>query len=256
MKPSIDLELPSPGASTAGKKPPTRSSYYVIISIWAMVIVLAGFTMTYVQPMMNRSGSFRPLVHTHAFLYFLWMVLFIVQPLLVRLGYTRIHKKLGIGGLVLAGLMIIVGVIVAITGARMNSPVLTVGGYTAKQFLIVPITDMVLFTIYFVAVIFKLKDSESHKRLMILMTLSVIPAAVGRITGIFEISNFFLILFIQHGILFAGIIYDLVKRKRIHPVYRWGGLLLLVVHFTRFPLGTSEWWLTIANWLVDQAKSS
>ncbi|HEY0740667.1 MAG TPA: hypothetical protein VGD40_04360 [Chryseosolibacter sp.] len=251
MKPSIDLELPGPGTSTVAKKARTRSNYYVIISIWAMVIVLAGFTLTYVQPMISRSGSFRPLVHTHAFLYFLWMVLFIVQPLLVRLGYTRIHKKLGIGGLVLAGLMIIFGVIVAITGARLNSPVLTVGGFTAKQFLIVPMTDMLLFTTYFVAVLVKMKDSESHKRLIILMTLSVIPAAVGRITGIFGISNFFLILFIQHGILFAGIINDLVKRKRIHLVYVWGGLLLLAVHFTRFPLGASEWWSNVANWLVD-----
>ncbi len=251
MKPSVELEMPGTQIPGAKKKIGARSNYYVIISVWALFIVLSGFALTYFQPLIKGGASFRPLVHLHGFLYFLWMIMFIAQPLLVRLGYTHLHKKIGVAGLVLAGLMIIVGVVASITGAKLNSPTLIVGGYTAKQFLIVPMTDMFLLTTFFIAVLLNLKNSQSHKRLIVLMTLSVLPAAVGRVTGIFGITNIFLGLLIQHGILYSGIIYDLIKTKRVHPVYLWGGLLLVVVHLMRFPLGASAWWAAVANWLVD-----
>lgn len=191
------------------------------------------------------------MVHVHGLMYFAWMFLFILQPVLVRIGKTDVHRKIGVAGFILAGGMVIIGLLTAITGARLNSPTLIVGGLTAKQFLIVPITDMILFTLYLGLSFGNLKDSEAHKRLMILATLAVIPAAVGRIAGIFEISNLLMILMIQHGILYAGVIYDLVRRRKIHPVYIWGGLLLVAVHLVRFPMATTEWWSSIATWLVD-----
>jgi hypothetical protein len=146
--------------------------------------------------------------------------------------------------------MVIVGLLTAITAARLNSPAMMGAGLTAKQFLIVPITDMILFTIFLGLSLRSLKNYEAHKRLMVLATLSLIPAAIGRIAGIFEISNVLVILLIQHGILYGGVIFDFVKMRRIHPVYIWGGLSLVAVHLARFSLGTTEWWDAIASWLV------
>lgn len=234
------------------KKRPTRTNYYVIVSLVALAIVLAGFAMTYLVPMTTSpSFSLRPMVHIHGLMYFAWMFLFILQPVLVRTGNVVLHRKIGVAGFILAGAMVIIGVSTAITGAKLNSPTLIANGLTAKQFLIVPITDMLLLTTFLAASLVNLKNTEAHKRLMILATLSVLPAAIGRIAGIFEISNLFILLLIQHGILYAGLIFDFVKRRKIHPVYLWGGLLLVGIHLVRFPMATSEWWSSIANWLVD-----
>jgi hypothetical protein len=246
-----ELISPSVGKHRKGRSH-SRTNYYVIVSVVALAIVLGGFTLTYILPMTTSSTfSLRPMVHIHGLMYFAWMFLFILQPVLVRIGKTDLHRKIGVAGFVLAGGMVVIGLMTAITGAKLNSPALIVGGLTAKQFLIIPISDMILFTLYLGLSSGNLKNSEAHKRLMILATLAVIPAAVGRIAGILEISNLVIILLIQHGILYAGVIYDLVTRKKIHPVYIWGGLLLVVVHLVRFPMAATHWWGSIANWLVE-----
>lgn len=252
MQTSSEAELLDSATTLSGRRTSSRTNYYVIISVVALAIVLAGFTLTYIVPVTRSTSlSFRPMVHIHGLMYFAWMLLFIFQAGLVRWGNSALHKKVGVGGFILAGGMVIIGLLTAITAARLNSPAMTISGLTAKQFLIVPITDMILFTIFLGLSLGSLKNYEAHKRLMILATLSVIPAAIGRIAGIFEISNLFVILLIQHGILYAGLIFDFVKRRSIHPAYIWGGLVLVVVHLTRFPLGMTEWWGAIANWLVD-----
>lgn len=250
---SSETELLSASVESPRKKrSPHRTNYYVIISVVALGIVLGGFTLTYIVPMTtSASFSLRPMVHIHGLLYFAWMFLFILQPVLVRIGKTDLHRKIGVAGFILAGGMVIIGLMTAITGAKLNSPALIVGGLTAKQFLIIPISDMILFTLYLGLSLGNLKNPETHKRLMILATLAVLPAAVGRIAGIFDISNLLIILIIQHGILYSGVIYDLVKRRKIHPVYIWGGLLLVAVHLVRFPMAATEWWSSVANMLVD-----
>lgn len=234
------------------KVPVARTNYYVIVSVVALAIVIGGFSLTYLVPVATSSTfSLRPMVHAHGLMYFAWMFLFILQPVLVRVGSTSLHRKVGVGGFVLAAGMVIIGLMTAITGTKLNSPVLTEGGLTAKEFLIVPITDMILFTLYLAVALGKLRNFEAHKRLMILATLSILPAAVGRIGGLLEISNFLFILLIQHSILYAGVIFDLVTRRKIHPVYIWGGLLLVAVHLARFPLAATDLWGAIADWLID-----
>jgi hypothetical protein len=179
------------------------------------------------------------------------MLLFILQPLLVRKGNLNVHKKVGVAGFVLAAGMIIIGVAVAITGARLNSPTLAVGGLLPKQFLIVPLTDMVLFTTFLGFSLANLKNSDTHKRLMILATLALLPAAFGRIVAMAGISNPLLILLLQEALLIIAVVHDLMTKRKIHPVYKWGGALMVVIHLTRFPIGGSSWWGAVADWLIS-----
>ncbi len=229
----------------------TRTNFYLIVTIASFFIVIAGFSLTYLKPMISGSFSARPLVHIHGIMYFAWMILFVAQAFLVKSGNTRLHKRLGIAGFCLAAGMIVAGVAVAITGAQLRSATLSAGGLTAKQFLIVPLTDMILFATFLSFSLANLKNPETHKRLMILATVSLLPAAFGRLMPItFGITNPFAILLAEESILLAGILYDIVVRKKIHPVYYWAGGLMVIIHLTRFPMATSDWWAKIADWLV------
>jgi len=237
-------------SSTHLERTQKRSNFYVAAAVFALFIVLTGFSLTYVVPMATGTFSGRVLVHIHGAMYFLWILLFILQPSLIHASNVRAHRKLGVFGFILAGGMLIMGVAVAITGARLNSPTLAVGGLQPKQFLIVPLSDMLLFATFLSFSLANLKKFETHKRLMVLATLALLPAAIGRIALMIGVFNLFIILLMGETILIAAIVNDLIKMKKIHPVYKWGGALTVIVHVVRFPIGGSAWWTSFADWLI------
>lgn len=223
--------------------------FYIAASFLVLVIVLTGFSNTYIVPM--ASGTFKsiPAIHIHGSLFFLWIVLFIAQPTLVRLGYTQVHRKIGIAGFVLAVTMVVFGVTIAILSAKAGRA----GGTNLppNSFLLVPLSDMVLFSSFIMLSLLNLKNSEVHKRLMVLATVAILPAAFGRIFLQANITNPIAALFLLESITLLGVAYDLKTRKQVHKVYLWGGSIMFIIHLIRMPLSTSDLWLTIANWIVN-----
>lgn len=228
----------------------SRSSFYVVTAVAALLIVLTGFSLTYIVPMTSGTFSGRVLMHIHGAMYFLWVFLFILQPSLIRANNVKAHRQIGVFGFILAGGMLITGIAMAITSARLNSPGMAVGGLQPKQFLIVPFSDMVLFATFLSFSLANLKKFETHKRLMVLATLALLPAAFGRIAFMIGVSSPVIILLMGETILIAAIANDLFKMKKIHPVYKWGGALMVIVHLVRFPIGGSAWWTSFADWLI------
>jgi hypothetical protein len=225
-----------------------RSSFYVGAGILALLIVLSGFSLTYISPLMSGTFEGRPLLHIHGAMFLTWILLFICQPLLVKLGYTKIHRKIGLPAFILAGCMVIVGVMVAISAARLNRD--GGSGIGGKAFLLIPLTDMVLFATFITISILNLKKSETHKRLMLLATVAIIPAAFGRLFGMFDINNILVMMLMMESLVLAGITNDLIQRRKVHHVYIWGGAGMTLVHLFRFPLSGSAWWLSVADWIV------
>jgi Ca2+/H+ antiporter len=169
----------------------------------------------------------------------------------VRLGYTKIHRKIGVAGFVLAALMLVMGIAVAIEGVRLNSPTMSVAGLQPKSFLLIPLTDMLLFASFIGLSLANLKRPEWHKRLIVLATAALLPAATGRLLFALQLPESILLFTVsQEVILIAAIANDLFTRRKIHPAYLWGGALMLIVHLTRFPLAGTSWWSSAAEWIV------
>ena len=163
------------------------------------------------------------LVHAHGALFTSWVLLFLVQTALVAQHQVAVHRRLGIAGGILAGAMIVVGTLTALkTAARGASP----AAPDPLSFLIIPLTDMILFGSFVTAALRLRKNREAHKRLMLLAYISIIVAAVARVPGILPLGPpaFFGLGF---SFLLAGVIYDLLTRRRVHPVYIWGGAALI-----------------------------
>ena len=51
-------------------------------------------------------------------------------------------------------------------------------------------------------------------------------------------------------VLLACIFYDIVARRRLHPAYLWGGLVLVASQPLRLFLGGTGAWLVFADWLT------
>jgi hypothetical protein len=49
----------------------------------------------------------------------------------------------------------------------------------------------------------------------------------------------------------AGMIHDWKSRGRVHPIYVWGGLVILVSGPVRFALGQTSAWQSFARFLVE-----
>jgi hypothetical protein len=229
-------------------------TFYTGMAAAILLIVLAGFAPTYFARLLTAEGPtatvsglpFTPLLHLHGVLFTAWVVLFLVQTALVAGGRVRLHRRLGIGGALLAVLMVVVGVSTAIAAARAGA---APAGVDPRAFLIIPLGDLALFSLFTGGALRLRRDSEAHKRLMLLASISILVAAVARLPGVLPLGPpvFFGLTFLLVG---AGIVYDRASRGRVHPVYLWGGGLLVLSVPVRLALSGTAAWHALAEFMM------
>ena len=218
--------------------------FYTSMAIVMALTVFIGFSRTYYLRGYFDSATFSgatalsPLVHLHGIVFTGWILLFIVQTGLIAARRIRIHRRLGYASIALATAMVVVGLRTAFAGAARGS---APPGVDPIVFLVVPFFDMVLFAGFVAAAVLKRRDSEAHKRLMILAYVSIITAGVARLPGVLPLGplGFFGLAFL---FAVAGMMYDRVSRGRIHRVYVWGGAIFVLSVPLRLALSTTEAW--------------
>ncbi|MBK6429129.1 MAG: hypothetical protein IPF82_23955 [Blastocatellia bacterium] len=147
---------------TPSSRRAVEKRYYIAAAVGSILIVFAGFARTYYLKGFFDAPPILELVHVHGIVMSLWFVVFLVQVALVASRRTDIHRKVGVGGTVLAALMVIIGVATAISAARRGvSP-----GPPPLVFLIVPLGDLLVFSVLVAAGISLRKKLSTHKRLM------------------------------------------------------------------------------------------
>ena len=84
---------------------------------------------------------------------------------------------------------------------------------------------------------------------MLLAYVSIMAAPAARLPGALPLGPFAF-----YGIAFiflaAGIIYDLVSRRRVHPAYLWGGTLLVASVPLRLAVSSTATWMAVARALT------
>jgi hypothetical protein len=227
--------------------------FYGGIAVALALTVFVGFGPTYYFRLISRAppstltgGPVTPLVHVHAALFSMWVVLFVAQTTLVARRRIAVHRRLGMAGGVLAVLMVVVGTVTAVSkAARGEAP----GGADPLQFLMIPLSDMVCFGGFVASAMLWRANKEAHKRLMLLGYVCIVVAAVARLPGVLPLGPtvFFGLAFL---FILAGAIYDWASRGRVHPVYVWGGTLLAISVPLRLAVSRTEAWRLFARWAV------
>jgi hypothetical protein len=223
--------------------------YYITFAVIAALAVFTGFARTYFLKGYFGAPSLTPLVHLHGFIFTSWILMFIAQTSLVAAGRTDIHRKLGVVGGVLAGLMIIVGPLTAIAAARLgHSPSPEV---PALKFLVIPLIDILQFAILIGAALYLRRKPEHHRRLMLAATIGILPAAFAR----FPVSPLYayqpLAAFLMTDIvLLSAVTYDSIKHHRLHPAFAWSAALIILSFPLRLMLSGTNAWMTFAQWVT------
>jgi len=122
-------------------------------------------------------------------------------------------------------------------------------GVEPIPFMVVPIFDVTLFGIFVATALWKRRDKEAHKRLMLLGYVSIITAGVARLPGLIAYGPpmFFGLSFL---VVVMGMVYDYVSRRRVHRVYLWGGALLFLSVPLRIALSGTQAWRAFAEFLI------
>lgn len=215
--------------------------------------VVGGFASTFYVRLLTDSpkatisgGPFTPIVYVHGALFTAWVLLFIVQTTLIASHRLAAHRRLGVAGAVLASAMVVAGTFLAVATAARGSAAV---GVDPIAFLVIPLFDMILFATFVTAALVRRRDREAHKRLMLLAYISIIVAAVARLPGVLPLGppGFFglSLLFVV-----AGGLYDFLSRRRVHPVYLWGGALIVVSVPVRLAISGTGAWRAFAEMLI------
>ena len=221
---------------------------YTWVAIVAALIVLAGFSRSYYAKAAFGTPELNALQHVHGLVMTSWFVMFAVQ---VRLAATRriaLHRTLGVYGGVIAGLVVVVGTITAITAAAAGR---SVPGVPPMAFLAVPLGDVVLFSILVGTALWNRRRPEYHKRFMVVATLGVLTAAIARIPiDALQQGGLPAFFAVTDVLLLGFVLTDTALHRRLHPAYAWGlGLVILSQAARALGAGTPQW-IAFATWLT------
>ena len=225
---------------------------YILAAIVTPLIVLAGFARTYyLKPFFGTPDLPGRIVHLHGIVMTAWVLLFITQISLAATRRTRLHQRLGIAGGVLAALVVIVGVLTALSAAaRGHSP-----GPPALSFLIVPLGDMFIFSVLITLALYFRRKLQVHKRLMLLAAINLLTPAIARIPLSFITNGGPLAFFgLTDLVLLSFVAYDTFKHRRLHPVFLWGSIFLIAMQPLRLLLAGTSVWMNFAAALVSLVK--
>ncbi len=114
-----------------------------------------------------------------------WMVLFLLQCSLVAKGNRRLHMRLGRGAVALYAIIVPVGTITALLQIHYADPQ-SFPPFGPYRFLALPLAEIANCT-FFVGAGFLFRHTPAlHRALMMMGTLSVAQAGIGRIGSIRE----------------------------------------------------------------------
>jgi hypothetical protein len=250
---------------TVGRARHSADAFYVWMSVACALLAFGGFAPTYWLQLAPRTFIGSPLVHLHAVLFSAWTLLFVFQASLAARGRLARHRAWGLLGVSIATAMVLVGCAAATEALRDR---LAAGlGDAARAFFIVPISLMVLFGGFVFAAVANASRPETHKRLMALATISILPPAIARISFVMSVGiapglrpglgplrtveSVLASGLIADAFVLIGMAHDWLTRGRPHSAYVVGGVILVAVQILRVPMSTTHWWYGFADFLAQ-----
>ncbi len=245
-------------------KPPRHSdrNFFLILLLIIWGGILMGFGGDIARHYAKSGLNYPLIVHVHAAAYVGWMGLLTVQIGLIRAGNYRVHKALGVFGAGLAVAMVILGPTAEIIVGRINygQP------DSDPAFQAIAFAGVGLFGLMTGAAILMRKQSDAHKRLIMLGIIAICNAGFSRWLGgpLFHVTQDLLghtngppvvaawaSAYLIPTVLMLSIgIYDLITRRRLVMAWVWGALVCFLVEVASIGLYLQPWWLTVAQHIL------
>jgi len=219
----------------------------MVVVLWATV--LFGFAKTYFLAGMVRAPLPNMLIQLHGAAFTLWMVLLAVQVGLVSIRKVQWHRRLGVAGFGLACAMLVLGLLAATDALRRGSAPL---GLDAKTFYVIPLSSIMVFSLLVFFAWRARRRPVAHKRLILIATIGIMDAAVGRWPVAFFQTYPKAQDLVPFAFLLVVMLYDLFSLRKIQKSTLWASLFVIVVHLTRVPIGFTPVWHAFATKMMGK----
>lgn len=237
------MATPSTTVSGAAANARTfRPSFFFWMTAVMALFVFGGFGMTYLFPL--ATGTLRPappVVHFHGIVFFSWIILLVVQPMLVGFRNVSLHKSLGTFGIALATSIMFMGFITQMLGAsnsRMNP---TTNLYNGVYLGIMAVAG---FGTMFTLAMRNTRRPEIHKRMILLAMLPILPPGIHRFYMVplgltnFPIAAMYMTLDV---LAIAILVQEWRSSRRISGYTMFGVAWILVQQALHYPVAHSQW---------------
>jgi hypothetical protein len=226
------------------RTPRKLHGYFIAFTVIFVLLVIAGFWRSFFVPVAHGTFSRPPIVHVHGALFFGWTAVLLVQAVLAGTGRLRLHRRVGAVAAWLVLPMLILGAVVAGRDAVND---FTAGeGDSRLSFFYGELADLAMFGLLAGGAMLFRHKPEIHKRWVILGSLGLLGAAVGRIPGV---GGWGFQIFV--GLIASVAVYDLASRHRLHVATIVGAVVLLTLNLTQGAIGDSEAWLALARQVLS-----
>ena len=250
--------------ATVSAKADVRRWFYHWMALTCLAISVVGFMPTFFVPVAQGTFAHPPMTYLHGLLFFSWTIYFCVQTRLAATGRVLAHREWGLLGVALATMMGVSVLTVALTRLH-DSPPRSPGGVMAD------FSSTLFFEICIVAALANVRRPEAHKRFMLLATISMMGAPIGRWYGILmsmfippsmapsftsteppSLTLVFLLMgpgVVASLLIVAAMVFDWRTRRRVSPIYTIGLPALLALGPVAGVLATTPPWVAFVEWL-------
>ncbi len=199
------------------------------MAIGVSALTFFGFAQFAARGIPDYAGA--PLhIHLHGLIYLGWLVLFPVQNVLAGSGNIALHRRLGKLGAALILAMIAVGSYAGFQSiVRGHVP----PHYTPAYFLPLVQVAVIAFGALAIAGLVRYRDTQRHRRLMLMAAIVIMDPALDRILpgpiigG--PVSQWY-IMAIQLVLAGLVLLHDRKVLGKVHPATWWGIAVIVASH--------------------------
>jgi len=233
--------------------------FYLLSSVVFLVIVALGFQQFYLHGRAVGGAPITPqitaLVFLHGIAMSSWIILLIVQSGLIVRGNRKLHMSLGVGGAVLAGLLVLLGVATAVTSVHYNPD-----GYKeiwgARRFLSFMLVNITGFGILAGIGIKYKQRPEIHRPMMLLATLFVagpaglfrLPYISGPVMGLIHVITAAWVPMLILGLLL--LLTKWLMTGSWDKFFARGFVGIVLACALQYFVANSAWWDHVAGWFT------
>lgn len=223
----------------------TGERFYFLMGLILIAFLIAGFT-PFIYNRISQEGEISLTLVLHGIVYLSWYCLFVFQASLIAHRKIALHIKLGKASLYLAGAILITGFLMMKNAFDQGST----GGtpFTAEHFILLPVMDLILFSIGYTLAYRNRKTASSHKHYMLITSILIMDPATARLAmtlGFMPLGILF-----HFGFMIALVIYDKKHNGKIHKATLIGLSLLIARYFSFFVIGPTETWSKLIHLIL------
>jgi hypothetical protein len=226
--------------------------YYPGMAVVMIAVAITGFAPSIVDPS-HRHAPLTLLVAVHGILFFLWLLLFLMQTTLIAAQRVDLHRRMGIIAVVLLMVLVPTSYMVTVQMVRR--------GFDLSGDQLGTTGDPLFGSIFnFFAVIeFPLlagvalayrRRKEIHKRLMLFANISLMGPPITHFLGHFGLLTAFTVLAGLAMFFLSAVAGDYLSARRVHPLTATLAILLFLVQPIQALVGSTAAWHHFAAWLT------